>query len=74
MANGMLPTSPEWNFNPNVRRALPYGVVSWCFGVCPKTPETQLRFLPPPCICTTTTPGQPVVPWMAPLAAAPAHA
>lgn len=71
MANGMLPTSPEWNWRPNVRDALPYGVVSWCFGICPKTPVDQLRYLPPPCICTISTPVQPVVPWVAPLAAAP---
>lgn len=73
---GPLPTSPDWAYPGNVRDALPYGVVSWCFGICPKTPVRPLRYLPPPCICMTATPGQPAVPWMAPLAAsagAPAH-
>lgn len=63
---GPLPTSPEW-WPTRTRDALPYGVVSWCFGICPKTPVDQLRYLPPPCICTTV--GPPAT-WSATLPAA----
>lgn len=61
---GPLPTSPEW-WPERTRDALPYGVVSWCFSQCPHTPVDQLRYMPPPCICTISTPVQPVVPWSA---------
>lgn len=68
---GPLPSSPDWAWPGNVRPALPYGITSWCYGICPKTPVSPLRYLPPPCICTTV--GPPVA-WMAPLpAGAPAR-
>ena len=37
-------------------KTLPYGVVSSCFTCPPDPPITQLRVMPPPCVCTTPAP------------------
>lgn len=67
----LLPTSPLWPPQRLAPNALPYGMSSKCFDYCPQTPPCQLRYFPPPCMCTTV--GPPAA-WTAPLAAQPTPA